>query len=358
MALPGVLDVILGRDGASVAVQDATLDDYALPVRGAVFALARHEAGAKLPGRLLADVPDGAAARLAYFRAAIGADSGKAPCESADGNVIVTLALARDGHGGPGGDTAPAAMAVSAAVEIMGYHGRLPVSTVAQRMPMILARAASEVAAARGKPVALRSDTGRDRVEVDRSETPHEGFFLTRTQHLRHPTFAGGKSPVVTREVFVATDAAIVLPYDAKRDRVLLVEQFRMGPFGRGDVRPWTLEPVAGRIDAGETPGQTARRECEEEAGLVLKGLEHISSHYCSPGCSTEYFHIFLGLADLPDKSKGRGGLDAEDEDIRTHVIGFDAAMGLLETGEADNGPLVLALLWLARNRDRLRAVA
>ncbi|MEM6579286.1 MAG: glutamine-hydrolyzing GMP synthase [Pseudomonadota bacterium] len=89
-------------------------------------------------------------------------------------------------------------------------------------------------------------------MQVASCEATHEGYFLTRHYALRHTLFDGGQSAEVQREVFVATDAAIVLLYDPKRDRVLLVEQFRMGPFGRGDPSPWVLEPVAGRVDAGE----------------------------------------------------------------------------------------------------------
>ncbi len=54
------------------------------------------------------------------------------------------------------------------------------------------------------------------------------------------------------------------------RDRVLLLEQMRAGPMLRGDANPWMLEPVAGMIDAGETPIRPALRECAEEAGLSL----------------------------------------------------------------------------------------
>jgi nudix-type nucleoside diphosphatase (YffH/AdpP family) len=139
---------------------------------------------------------------------------------------------------------------------------------------------------------------------------------------------------------------------------VLLVEQFRMGAYGRGDAKPWMLEPVAGRVDAGETPETCARRECLEEAGLELRELIPISSHYCSPGCSTEYFHLYLGLCDLPDERPTHGGLETEHEDIALHLISYDAAQALLETGEADNGPLVLSLLWLSKTRAKLRASA
>jgi nudix-type nucleoside diphosphatase (YffH/AdpP family) len=184
----------------------------------------------------------------------------------------------------------------------------------------------------------------------------HVGYFRSEARRLRYPNFGGGMSDEVRREVFVATDAALVLPYDPVRDRVLLVEQFRMGPYGRGDPRPWMLEPVAGRVDPGETPEDAARRECAEEAGLTDIRLERIGSYYCTPGYSTEYFHNYVGIADLPDDLPRFGGLELEAEDIRLHLLDFAAAMHLIETGEADNGPLILSLMWLARERDRLRA--
>ncbi|WP_338547951.1 NUDIX domain-containing protein [Roseovarius phycicola] len=240
----------------------------------------------------------------------------------------------------------------------MSYWGRRKAVELAPRMPMILARAHSYVVAERSAPATVRSTLTADRVDIHSDRATHEGYFLTRTYGLTHPTFAGGQSAEVAREVFVATDASIVLPYDPVRDRVLLVEQFRMGPFGRGDPLPWVLEPVAGRVDPGEAPEVTAHRECVEEAGLDLRALEHVSSHYCSPGCSTEVFHCYVGLCDLPDLKTGQCGLETEHEDIRTHVLSFEDALNLTRTGEANIGPLVLLLLWLERERPRLRSLA
>ena len=54
-------------------------------------------------------------------------------------------------------------------------------------------------------------------------------------------------SDEVNRAVFISGDAVTVLPYDPRRDRVLLIEQFRAGPFARGDDQPWLLEAIAGR---------------------------------------------------------------------------------------------------------------
>ena len=76
---------------------------------------------------------------------------------------------------------------------------------------------------------------------------------------------------------------------------------------------------------------------------------------YASPGYTTEFFHCFLGLCDLSEDDNGLAGLDEEHEDIRNHVISFDRAMELIDSGEINVGPLVMMLFWLARHREELR---
>ncbi len=69
----------------------------------------------------------------------------------------------------------------------------------------------------------------------------------------------------------------------------------------------------------------------------------------------TEYLYSYVGLADLPDNSAGSAGLASEAEDIRGHLLSFDALMEMLATGEAQNGPLILSALWLDRHREEIR---
>jgi nudix-type nucleoside diphosphatase (YffH/AdpP family) len=118
------------------------------------------------------------------------------------------------------------------------------------------------------------------------------------------------------------------------------------------------FEPIAGLVDAGEDPEDAARREAEEEAGLKLGLLEPMVRVYASPGYSTEFFHCYLGLADLSEFSASSGGLASEHEDIRSHVMSFDAAMALVQSGEINAGPLIMMLYWLLAERGRLRASA
>ena len=128
-----------------------------------------------------------------------------------------------------------------------------------------------------------------------------------------------------------------------------------MGPTGRHDPVPWCLEPVAGLIDPGEDPETCAIREAKEEADLDLHTLEFVSKGYSSPGASSEYFFLYVGLCTLPESQTKIGGVVDEGEDIRSHILGFSDAMRLVDSGEINVIPTVLCLNWLARHRDRIR---
>jgi nudix-type nucleoside diphosphatase (YffH/AdpP family) len=194
------------------------------------------------------------------------------------------------------------------------------------------------------------------KIEIERQTRAYTGYFAVDEVDLRHARFDGTMSEVLHRSYFVAGDAALVLPYDPVRDRVLVVEQMRMGPLGRGDTEIWHLEPIAGRIDPGETAPQAALREAQEEAGLTLSQLETVAQGYSSPGDSTGYYHIFVGVTDLPDDTARVGGLLTEDENIRSRLISFDEFIAMAERQALANTPLTLLAYWLAHHRSRLRS--
>jgi ADP-ribose pyrophosphatase len=153
--------------------------------------------------------------------------------------------------------------------------------------------------------------------------------------------------------VFCVTDAATVLPYDPVRDRILLLEQLRFGPLAQGDPSPWLLEPVAGLIDAGETPEDTARREAAEEAGLAIGDLHFVARYYPSPGGVSQVLYSYVGLADLPDEAARLGG-HADEERISWAMSSASTRRWtLMEAGDLVNAPTIISLQWLAAHRDR-----
>ena len=76
---------------------------------------------------------------------------------------------------------------------------------------------------------------------------------------------------------------------------------------------------------------------------------------YKRQGCSSEYFHIFVGLTDIDEAAAIASGLQDEDEDIQGHVLSFDEFYHRLTMHKLPVVPLALAGYWLAQNRDKLR---
>lgn len=299
------------------------------------------------------------AARLEFYAAVLGqrAEACHVTTEAGEATAVLYAGgLPEDGWSLAEWEQALGAAAVEAARDVMAGFGTVAPEALARRYMQMLVRGAARVRAGGTGPVALRRAQGAGDVEVAAVTRPYANFFAVEERDLRFRRFDGSLSDRVNRAAFVMGDAVTVLPYDRVRDRVLLVEQFRAGPFVRGDAECWSLEAIAGRIDPGETPEDAARREAEEEAGLHLGALEYVAGYYPSPGAVTEYLYSYLALADLPDGAAGVYGVEGEAEDIRGHLVGFDRLMELVASGEVNNAPLVLTVLWLQRERARLRA--
>ena len=152
----------------------------------------------------------------------------------------------------------------------------------------------------------------------------------------------------------MGSEASLILPYDPILNKVLLVEQFRIGPFCRGDRAPWVFEPVAGIIEVGETPEEAAKREVFEEAGLEVNQLVKIGSGYPNPGEATSYFYNYIAIVDLSEYSPGIYGAKNEGEDIRTHVADFNTVLNWSASNKLRVLPLNTMVLWLALNKLKL----
>ena len=183
----------------------------------------------------------------------------------------------------------------------------------------------------------------------------YKGFFSVEEHDLSYRKFNNQQSSILTRSALISSDAVIVLPYDPVNDRILLIEQFRSGPYVKGDKNPWVLEPIAGLIDEGETPESAGIREAQEEAHLEIKILELVARSYPSPGISTEFFHQYIGIVELLDSSDLIAGLSSENEDIRSYIFEYEQFFEMIEKGMINVGPLILLGLWWSKNRNRLR---
>lgn len=356
-----LLELVLGR--AEGRLSGASLTGHRVAVaKGHGFpVLASGGEGAE--GLLLEGLTDDDLSRIDFYESAFGYEPRVRVVDTDDGKVGARVYFPVGDQVMPGGpwdlqrwEETEAQLALHAAEEVMSLFGQINSSDLRHRFPVIQARAWSrQLALTRPQPATRRSPAGAAAEELKDRHGGFHGFFRMRPISASYNRFDGSRAGPVEREVFHGFDAALVLPYDPVRDQVHLVEQFRYGPAMRGDPCPRVFEPIAGMVDAGEDPIETARREAIEEAGLVLTDLRPVGGVYASPGYSTDFFHCFLAICDL-DRASGRvGGHPNEDEDILSHVLSFETAMSLLDSGEINVGPLVMMLLWLSRERETLR---
>ena len=190
--------------------------------------------------------------------------------------------------------------------------------------------------------------------EILAREVVYNGFFRMTRLTLRHALFQGGMSETLVRERFERGDAVGVLPYDPWEDRVVLVEQFRVGALDTG-MGPWLLETVAGIVEPGESMEAVARRETREEADCQLGELVPIMRYLVSPGGTSQTVHLFCAPIDSRDLRLEGHGHPEEGEDIRLHVLPSQEAIGLLDNGGVEAAMPIIALQWFALNRERLR---
>lgn len=189
-------------------------------------------------------------------------------------------------------------------------------------------------------------------VEIISVDPLYQGFFKINQFKFTHALFEGGQSEEVCREIFERGHAVAVLPYDPVTNKVVLIEQLRIGALATKDS-PWLLEVIAGMIDKPEAKEQVAIREAEEEAGLTIKELHPMLSYLSSPGGSTERLYLYLGIVDCKNVG-GIFGLEEEQEDIKVHVFDYNDAIDLLKSGDLDNAATVICMQWLALNKSQI----
>jgi len=355
-----LLRAVLGHD---VAPEPAVLPGHAVFwAQGQAFPLILAVPGGRAGGVLLRDPTPQDVARLDFYEGGFGYGAREVAVLAPGGAVPARVYFPAPDQWQAGAAWQLADWAaiwgetvVATAGDFMALMGARPAAEVWARYQPMLVRGASRVRAATAAPTAVRRSVQRGDVVVEGFRQSYADFFALEDYTLRHRRFDGSLSATLARAAFVSGDAVTVLPYDPGRDRVLVIEQFRVGPMARGDAQPWVLEAIAGRIDPGESAEACARREALEEAGLTLGALLAVAHYYPSPGATSEYLYSYVALCDLPDGAAGTFGLAHEAEDIHGHVLGFDDMMALVASGEINNAPLLLTALWLARERDRLR---
>lgn len=188
---------------------------------------------------------------------------------------------------------------------------------------------------------------------IHKKQVAYAGFFRLEKYWLSHRLYSGAWSDELCRELFVRGSCVAVLLYDPVLDNVVLIEQFRVGAM-LNSVNPWLIEIVAGAVEEGETEEAVAYREALEEAGCEIERLYKINQFYTTPGGAAEKITLFCGKVDSRNIQQGIHGLAEEQEDILVRVVDFATAYQMIESNQIDSAIPILALQWLALNKDKL----
>ena len=172
----------------------------------------------------------------------------------------------------------------------------------------------------------------------------YSGFFSLNKYEFTHKKHDGEWTSTVDREIFSGSHVSTLLPYDPIKKEIILIQQFRAGVLSRYD-EDYLLQIVAGIIDEGENPEETAIRECFEETGCEVKKIYPIQSYFPAPGSSESYYHLYLGEIQAFDGERIKG-LKKENEDILVKSFKIDEVRQMLKEKKITNGLTLIALQW------------
>lgn len=171
------------------------------------------------------------------------------------------------------------------------------------------------------------------RVEILSSRTVFHGpVFEVVQESLRLPSGLRQDLSIVDHPGAVAIAAQ-----DAGGE-ILLVRQYR---HAAGD---WLVEVPAGRVEAGESRLDAARRELAEEAGVVAARWELLCEFYAAPGFCSELLSLFLAR----DLSPAPSNAARADDDEEIEVVRMTPA-AILAAPSRDAKTLVAAAMLRAR---------
>ena len=143
--------------------------------------------------------------------------------------------------------------------------------------------------------------------------------------------------------VWQQPDAALIVPYSTT-GTTILVQQWRHS----WEIDAWELP--AGTWEEGEEPAETARRELEEEAGLIAARWDSLGTARAT-AVSTMRFHLFLArdLSSVPRRP------EIYERDMVIRELPFEQALAEAVSGTIQHAASIAALFRAARKLEESR---
>jgi nudix-type nucleoside diphosphatase (YffH/AdpP family) len=191
-----------------------------------------------------------------------------------------------------------------------------------------------------------KKQAGMKKVSIERKRYILDDYFKVEEAYLRFEQFNGEMSPRVRRLKLERGNSAAVLVLNRSTEKIILISQFRYPTYP--NHQGWTIEAIAGTVDPGETPQESARRELQEEIGVSIETFEHIATFYPSPGGSSEQIYLYYSeVSGEQARYKQTGGLLASGEDIQVVELSLAEALAKIKTGEIMDAKTIIGIYWL-----------
>lgn len=136
-----------------------------------------------------------------------------------------------------------------------------------------------------------------------------------------------------SREIIRHNGGAAIVALD-EDNNIFLVRQYRIA------ADQELLEIPAGKLEIGEDPLACAKRELEEETGMVAGEIKHLFSMYATPGYCSEKLHIYFAH----DLKQGKIHRD-EEEFLHVIKLPFDIAFKMAMNGQFSDAKTIAGIL-------------
>jgi ADP-ribose pyrophosphatase len=188
------------------------------------------------------------------------------------------------------------------------------------------------------KPKAVSVTIPEETAKLLGTEIVYEGpLFRVQRDHIVEP---GGREGY--RDIIKHSGSVVILAVDpGKRKKnpwIVIERQYRHA------AGQFLWELPAGKLDAGETPLEGAKRELGEETGYSAKKWSPLVEYFASPGFLGESMKVFL--------AEGLVAGDAhpeEDEAIDFRLVKLSELLDLIDEGKIIDGKTLTAILLYAR---------
>ncbi len=140
----------------------------------------------------------------------------------------------------------------------------------------------------------------------------------------------------VSKREIVRHPGAVAVIGLTEEDKLVLVKQFRKA------LEKTIYEIPAGKLEQGEEPLESAKRELKEETGYSVEKLTHLVSFYTSPGFADELVHIYFA----DNLIKGDRQLD-DDEFLDNAEVTIEEALEMIGDQRIYDAKTVYAVQYL-----------